>query len=101
MAWRGLGTPIWCLTIVVSSEDTLRWYSTGFALSLPISRKLRDNSHLPGSIRVCLEGKDSVQVLMIRLARIVARRQPFSRVVLIEKTRPTDVHSLEVVALYN
>src|SRR5258708_1030827 len=101
MAWRGLGTPIWCLTIVVSSEDTLRWYSTGFALSLPISRKLRDNRHLPGSIRVCLEGKDSVQVLMIRLARIGARKQPYYRVVVIEKERARNGRSVEVVGLYN
>jgi small subunit ribosomal protein S16 len=40
-------------------------------------------------------------VLMIRLARIGARKQPYYRVVVIEKGRARNGRSLEIVGLYN
>jgi len=40
-------------------------------------------------------------VLMIRLARIGARKQPYYRIVVIEKERARNGRSVEVVGLYN
>lgn len=40
-------------------------------------------------------------MLMIRLARIGARKQPYYRVVVIEKERARNGRSVEVVGLYN
>ena len=40
-------------------------------------------------------------MLMIRLARIGARKQPYYRVVVIEKERARKGRSVEVVGLYN
>ena len=40
-------------------------------------------------------------MLMIRLARVGARKQPYSRVVVIEKERARDGRSVEVVGTYN
>lgn len=40
-------------------------------------------------------------MLMIRLARIGARKQPFYRVVVIDKERARNGRSIEVVGLYN
>jgi len=40
-------------------------------------------------------------VLMIRLARMGARKQPYYRVVVIEKERARDGRSLEIVGTYN
>jgi small subunit ribosomal protein S16 len=40
-------------------------------------------------------------VLMIRLARIGARKQPYYRVVVIEKERARNGRALEIVGLYN
>ncbi len=40
-------------------------------------------------------------MLMIRLARVGARKQPHYRIVVIEKERARDGRSLEVVGTYN
>jgi small subunit ribosomal protein S16 len=40
-------------------------------------------------------------VLMIRLARVGARKQPYYRVVVIDKERARDGRALEVVGTYN
>jgi len=40
-------------------------------------------------------------VLMIRLARVGARKQPYYRVVVIEKERARNGRALEVVGTYN
>jgi small subunit ribosomal protein S16 len=40
-------------------------------------------------------------VLMIRLARVGARKQPHYRVVVIEKDRARNGRSIEVVGIYN
>ena len=40
-------------------------------------------------------------MLMIRLARLGARKQPYYRVVVIDKERARNGRSLEVVGLYN
>jgi len=40
-------------------------------------------------------------VLMIRLSRVGARKQPYYRVVVIEKDRARDGRSVEVVGTYN
>ena len=40
-------------------------------------------------------------MLMIRLARIGARKQPYYRVVVIDKERARNGRSVEVVGLYN
>jgi small subunit ribosomal protein S16 len=50
---------------------------------------------------VCQTGKDNSIVLMIRLARVGARKQPYYRVVVIEKDRARNGRSVEVVGTYN
>jgi small subunit ribosomal protein S16 len=40
-------------------------------------------------------------VLMIRLARVGARKQPYYRIVVIEKDRARNGRSIEVVGTYN
>jgi small subunit ribosomal protein S16 len=45
--------------------------------------------------------KGSLTVLMIRLARFGARKQPYYRVVVIEKDRARNGRSIEVVGTYN
>ena len=60
-----------------------------------------------GIIRVCLDltglfrSKDIRPVLMIRLARRGARKQPHYRIVVIEKERATNGRPVEVVGTYN
>jgi len=47
-------------------------------------------------------GKENkAHVLMIRLARIGARKQPYYRVVVIDKERARNGRSVEVIGLYN
>jgi small subunit ribosomal protein S16 len=45
--------------------------------------------------------KDYTPVLMIRLARVGARKKPYYRVVVIEKDRARDGRSIEVIGAYN
>lgn len=45
--------------------------------------------------------KGCLTVLMIRLARVGARKQPYYRVVVIEKSRARNGRSVEVVGTYN
>ena len=45
--------------------------------------------------------KGTTPVLMIRLARFGARKQPYYRVVVIEKDRARNGRSIEVVGTYN
>jgi len=60
-----------------------------------------------GIIRVCLDlpglfrNKDIRLVLMIRLARRGARKQPHYRIVVIEKARARNGRPVEVVGTYN
>jgi small subunit ribosomal protein S16 len=60
-----------------------------------------------GIIRVCLDlaglfrNKDRTPVLMIRLARRGARKQPHYRIVVIEKARARNGRPVEVVGTYN
>ena len=59
-----------------------------------------------GIIMVCLtpaEGirKETSSVLMIRLSRIGARKQPYYRVVVIEKERARNGRPVEIVGTYN
>ena len=60
-----------------------------------------------GIIMVCLypagrfRTKDSKSVLMIRLARIGKPKQPYYRVVVIEKERARNGRPVEVVGTYN
>ncbi len=60
-----------------------------------------------GIIRVCLDlaglfrNKDIRLVLMIRLARVGARKQPYYRIVVIEKARARNGRPVEVVGTYN
>jgi small subunit ribosomal protein S16 len=48
-----------------------------------------------------IEGKEIPSVLMIRLSRRGARKQPYYRIVVIEKDRARDGRSVEVVGTYN
>jgi small subunit ribosomal protein S16 len=48
-----------------------------------------------------LAGKENFSVLMIRLSRRGARKQPYYRIVVIEKDRARDGRSVEVVGTYN
>ena len=60
-----------------------------------------------GIIKVCLDlaglfrNKDNCIVLMIRLARVGARKQPHYRIVVIEKERARNGRPVEVVGTYN
>lgn len=67
---------------------------------LPFSCNLRDNNDLPRVLGFNRKG-NQFQVLIIRLARIGARKQPYYRVVVIEKERARNGRSVEVVGLYN
>jgi small subunit ribosomal protein S16 len=71
------------------------------ASELASVRNLRDNNGLSGILGF-QQGKGfKFTVLMIRLARIGARKQPYYRVVVIEKDRARNGRSLEIVGLYN
>jgi small subunit ribosomal protein S16 len=48
-----------------------------------------------------LNEERKIAVLMIRLSRRGARKQPIYRIVVIEKDRARDGRSIEVVGLYN
>ena len=81
------------------------WFSPEFPFLqiipvLPTACNLRDNNHLPV---ICgVQRKETqAQVLMIRMARIGARKQPYYRVVVIDKERARNGRSVEVVGLYN
>jgi len=45
--------------------------------------------------------RNCIAVVMIRLARVGARKQPYYRVVVIEKDRARNGRSIEVVGTYN
>jgi small subunit ribosomal protein S16 len=62
---------------------------------------LRDNKNLPSQGWVLFRKGFRETVLMIRLARIGARKQPYYRVVVIDKERARNGRSVEVVGLYN
>jgi small subunit ribosomal protein S16 len=64
-------------------------------------RNLRDNNNLPSMSGLLIRKGFSATVLMIRLARIGARKQPYYRVVVIDKERARNGRSVEVVGLYN
>ena len=67
--------------------------------------KLRCRAYVP--VRFSIPPKYTVSferfftVLMIRLARVGARKQPHYRVVVIEKDRARNGRSVEVVGTYN
>src|SRR3569623_3456552 len=67
--------------------------------------KLRCRAYVP--VRFSIPPKYTVSferfftVLMIRLARVGARKQPHNRVVVIEKDRARNGRSVEVVGTYN
>jgi small subunit ribosomal protein S16 len=67
---------------------------------LPTACNLRDNNQLPviGGVQ---RKETQAKVLMIRMARIGARKQPYYRVVVIDKERARNGRSVEVVGLYN
>ncbi len=60
----------------------------------------RELAAVTGSEQEKIERK-SCTVLMIRLARFGARKQPYYRVVVIEKDRARNGRSVEVVGTYN
>ena len=45
--------------------------------------------------------RNRIAVVMIRLARVGARKQPYYRIVVIEKDRARNGRSIEVVGTYN
>jgi small subunit ribosomal protein S16 len=45
--------------------------------------------------------RNSIAVVMIRLARFGARKQPYYRIVVIEKDRARNGRSIEVIGTYN
>src|SRR5579859_310981 len=58
-------------------------------------------ANCPFDSRVFQRERIQLPVLMIRLARIGARKQPYYRVVVIEKERARNGRSVEVVGTYN
>lgn len=87
-------------------EPSARWTVT---VNLSVFGGIRDNLFLgcspfrrTTSLNSLYAGKDNkTAVLMIRLARMGARKQPYYRVVVIDKERARNGRSLEVVGLYN
>src|SRR5712675_2337887 len=78
-------------------HDTIQLIK-GFALPIPATYAIITTCPVfPGSTRKGF----SATVLMIRLARIGARKQPYYRVVVIDKERARNGRSVEVVGLYN
>ena len=62
----------------------------------------RDNvPRLANRRRLGMTGKETRSVLMIRLARTGARKQPNYRVVVIEKERARNGRPVEIVGTYN
>jgi small subunit ribosomal protein S16 len=55
---------------------------------------------IPGSNSIEFE-RNCIAVVMIRLARFGARKQPYYRIVVIEKDRARNGRSIEVVGTYN
>jgi small subunit ribosomal protein S16 len=62
------------------------------SLTLGPFRKDQENSNV---------GKETSSVLMIRLSRVGARKQPHYRVVVIEKERARNGRPVEIVGTYN
>lgn len=56
---------------------------------------------LAGAGGKAIQRKETPSVLMIRLSRRGARKQPYYRIVVIEKDRARDGRSVEVVGTYN
>ena len=54
-----------------------------------------------GSNRALEFERNRIAVVMIRLARVGARKQPYYRIVVIEKDRARNGRSIEVVGTYN
>ena len=67
---------------------------------LPYGRSALDWPTSEDGNRVEFERK-RIAVVMIRLARIGARKQPYYRIVVIEKDRARNGRSIEVVGTYN
>jgi small subunit ribosomal protein S16 len=75
-----------------------------FLLYLVAGDSCADRPWLPGSIEPIPKTSSFeriLTVLMIRLARVGARKQPYYRVVVIEKDRARNGRSIEVVGTYN
>jgi small subunit ribosomal protein S16 len=75
-----------------------------FLLYLVAGNSCADRPWLPGSIEPIPKTSSFeriLTVLMIRLARVGARKQPYYRVVVIEKDRARNGRSIEVVGTYN
>jgi small subunit ribosomal protein S16 len=65
------------------------------------ARPLRPLSLLEDSNRAPDFERNRIAVVMIRLARVGARKQPYYRIVVIEKDRARNGRSIEVVGTYN
>src|SRR5450755_893393 len=72
------------------------YLDVGIKVSAPVSS--RGPWAICNSIQSSLKG---IPLLMIRLARVGARKQPHYRVVVIEKDRARNGRSVEVVGTYN
>jgi small subunit ribosomal protein S16 len=75
-----------------------------FLLYLVAGNSCADRPWLPGSIEPIPKTSSFeriLTVLMVRLARVGARKQPYYRVVVIEKDRARNGRSIEVVGTYN
>src|ERR1017187_7061803 len=74
--------------------------ATGASQRSQLIRRTRweGNAHSCGH---CRAGKEIASVLMIRLSRRGARKQPYYRIVVIEKDRARDGRWVEVVGTYN
>jgi small subunit ribosomal protein S16 len=64
--------------------------------------KLPPAGNIPKNCNRALEfERNHIAVVMIRLARFGARKQPYYRIVVIEKDRARNGRSIEVVGTYN
>ena len=63
--------------------------------------KLPPAGSIPKDNRALEFERNLIAVVMIRLARVGARKQPYYRIVVIEKDRARNGRSIEVVGTYN
>jgi len=69
--------------------------------ALPVARLAPAGQHPVDNNIVLQSERNRIAVVMIRLARVGAPKQPYYRIVVIEKDRARNGRSIEVVGTYN
>jgi small subunit ribosomal protein S16 len=72
-----------------------------FCLAPDSGWRVRAGKTLKTATEIWISERNRINVVMIRLARVGARKQPYYRIVVIEKDRARNGRSIEVVGTYN